>query len=165
MKKRSITAEELLAQLEADPEYQARRTAQEARLSELKAVCAADEAQLVAELRAVGLDIDSIWDLVNNTPHPFLQRRFLGPYPTGNAVLVEHLAKPHHPRIREGIVRALTVKDGGRAVEDALLDQFTLEKDSGLQWVIASALKTAMPYSRRRKLPAIAATLNRARGV
>jgi hypothetical protein len=156
------TAAEFVAQLQNDPEYQALRKSQDAELAKKSAICAADERGLVGELRGLGYDIDSVYDLVNNSPHPILARRFLGPYPAAYPVLIQHLKTQHEPAIREGIIRALTVRDGGRPVEEALLEEFDREKNAHLRWVLANALKTAMPYSRRRKRPDIAAVFQRA---
>jgi hypothetical protein len=154
-----MKAEDLVRRLNADPEYLARRAAIEHQQAELRAECAADEQLLVAEIRERGYDIDSVWDLINNTPHPVLRRRFLGPYPQAYEVLIRHLSLPHHPRVREGVIRALTVKDGGRTLEDVLLREFAAEGEPELRWVLANALRTAMPYHRRRRHPEIAAAL------
>lgn len=153
------TAEQLLAELEADPAWRAQRDARAAELAARAAVLAAEEAQLVAEIRAVGYAVESVYDLVNNDPHPFLTRRFVGPYPVAYPVLLRHLKVAYSRPIREGIIRALTVKDGGAAVEEALLRAFQAESDSQLRWVLANALRTAMPYHRRKKHPAIAEAL------
>ena len=146
-----------MEQLGRDPEYQERRREQDERLARLAAACARDEQMLVKQIHAVGYKITSVWDLVNNSPHPFLPRAFVGPYERAYPILVRHLSLAHHPRIREGIIRALTIKDGGALVEEALLESFRGERDRGLRWVLANALKTAMPYRRRRHLPEIAA--------
>src|SRR5512145_1860901 len=95
--RRAITANELMSQLEADPEWRADRDKRDAVEAELAAQCAADEKLLVAEIRKLGYDIDSVWDFVNNTPHPVLERRFLGPYERAYPVLVAHLNSAHHP--------------------------------------------------------------------
>jgi hypothetical protein len=154
-----MRADEFNKLLDADPEYQARRAEMDRQAAELARICAEDQQMLVAEIRQLGYDIDSVYDLVNNVPHPFLERRFIGPYPDAYPTLVRHLSLPHHPRVREGIIRALTVKDGGRLVEDALLGEFRKESDKMLRWVLANALRTAMPAHRRRKHPEIASAL------
>lgn len=71
-------------------------------------------------------------------------------------MLIRHLQIPHHPRVREGVIRALTVRDGGDAVWQALLQEFNRETNNGLRWVLANALKIAMPYRKRVKIPEIA---------
>lgn len=161
MTKRPKTAGELMKHLESDSVFRAERAAREAKLAELEARCAADERDLVSEIRAHGYDIDSVWDLVDNAPHPVLERRFIGSYQAAYSTLVAHLRLPHHRRVREGVIRALTVKDGDRAVEGALLDEFQTETDPELKWVLANALRTAMPYHQRRKYPEIRETLSR----
>ncbi len=155
-KKKPKTAAKLMAELEVDPEYQAQQQAQEAELSRLKEICAQDEAELVAEIRAVSCVVESVWDLVNNNPHPFIERCFVGSYPTAYPVLIKHLSLPHHERVREGIIRALTIKDGGLGLEKALFTQFEMERNPKLRWVLANALKTAVPYHRRKKHPEVA---------
>ena len=159
MTRKRITAGEVMAQLESDPEYVKQRALRDARTSILEQECRTDEALLVRKVRAIGYDIDSVWDLVNNAPHPHLSRRFVGPYSGAYSTLLKHLEQPHHPRIREGIVRALTVKDGGPQVEEALLSAFRKELDASLRLVLSNALRVAMPYSRRRRLPEIKAVL------
>ena len=159
-KRKPVTAAELMAALEADPEWVAQRDAKEREREAQRKVCATDEHDLVREIREAGYDIDSVWDFVNNTPHPILERRFLGEYPAAYPILVRHLSIPHRKEIREGIIRALTVKDGGSQVEATLLECFQSETDDYLRWVLANALRTAMPYHRRRKYPEIRAMLN-----
>jgi hypothetical protein len=159
-KRKPVTAAELMAELKSDPDWVARQNAKERESEEKRQDCAADEADLVQEIRAAGYDIDSVWDLVNNTPHPILERRFLSEYPHAYPILVRHLSVPHRKEIREGIIRALTVNDGGPEVESALLNCFESETDINLRWVLANALRTAMPYHRRKKYPEIKAVLN-----
>ena len=160
-KHKPITAGELQAQLEADPEWVACRDAGEREREAHSHACAADEAELVREIRGAGYDIDSVYDLVNNTPHPTLERRFLGEYARAYPILVRHLLIPHRKEIREGIIRALTVKDGGPDVETALMDCFQSEAEDYLRWVLANALRAAMPYHRRKRFPEIKRVLNR----
>lgn len=153
------TAEQVLAELETDSAWRAQRDARAAELAAHDAGLAAEEQQLVADIRAAGCDVDSVYDLVNNDPHPVLPRRFIGPYPIAYPVLIRHLELPYSRPIREGIIRALTVQDGGAAVEEALLRAFQAESDPQLRWVLANGLRTAMPYHRRKKHPQIAEAL------
>src|SRR3989442_416403 len=80
VRKKRISASELRSQLEADPDWVAKRDKREREREELSKVYRADEAMMVAEIRRIGYDIDSVWDLVNSAPHPSLVRRFIGPY-------------------------------------------------------------------------------------
>jgi len=165
MRKKPVTAGELLRQLESDPAWVAEHDRRERERSAAEAACRSDEAHLVREIRALGYDLDSVWDLVNNSPHPFLERRFVGPYDRAYGVLVAHLEVQHHPKIREGIIRALTVRDGGEGVASALFREFEREPMQELRWALANALRTAMPYRRRRKHPAIARALKGGSGL
>ena len=64
--------------------------------------------------------------------------------------------------MREGIIRALTVRDGGPEVSAALFREFVSETDPLLKWVLSNALRIAMPLRERRKHPEIAACFKRA---
>lgn len=59
------------------------------------------EAPLVEELRTAGFEVESVWDLVNTST----------PYPTALPILLQHLGRPYPDRVREGIARALAVRD------------------------------------------------------
>jgi hypothetical protein len=67
MSKRSSgpkTAAELMAELQADPEYVARQRQRDAELQRKTAAWRQAEAPLVEELRAAGFEVESAWDLV-----------------------------------------------------------------------------------------------------
>ena len=150
------TAKELLDALATDPEYLELRARKDAELAAFVAEFAHEERMIAGEAKALGYGISSVWDFVNNTPHPVLERTFIGAYDRAYAMLIRHLQVPHHPRVREGIIRALTVRDGGEAVWQALHQEFIREPDKELRWVLANALKVAMPYRKRAKFPDIA---------
>lgn len=154
-----MRADDFLRQLESDPEWVARRDERERdhalNVAKHRAKLEADEMVMINEIRAAGYDVKSVWDLVNNTPHPFLERNFVGEYPNAYPILIKHLEKDHIREIREGIIRALTVPDGGNEVAWALLKQFETERDRELKWVIANALRTVMNRSARKKFPEI----------
>lgn len=48
-----------------------------------------------------GFEVDSAWDLVNTST----------PYPAALPILLEHVERPYPDRVREGIARALAVRD------------------------------------------------------
>src|SRR5687768_11938915 len=124
MPRRKITAGELMETLAKDPEYVARAAERDRQIEQRKLEFAKEEAPICDEAKTLGYRITSVWDFVNNVPHAFLARPFTGPYPNAYPLLVRHLGTPHHPKLREGLIRALTVRDGGRLVIDALLEQF-----------------------------------------
>lgn len=148
-----MRAEGFLCELENDPEYQARHAEQARMQAERRAILGADEATLVAEIREQGYNVDSVYDLVNNIPHPVLERRFIGPYPKAYPVLVKHLSIPHDPAIREGVIRALTESNANEIASEALLREFESETDPNLRWVLANALRTVLTRSQKRKHP------------
>ncbi|MEM1223989.1 MAG: hypothetical protein AAGH40_14660 [Verrucomicrobiota bacterium] len=139
------TASELLKELNRDPAYRKMKRDQEKRIKKLGKECDADERELLKEIYEAGIEVGSVYDFVNSGDH----------YPEAYPVLQKHLKLPHHPRIREGIIRALTVKDFGKEIELDLLEELRKEKDNLMRWTIANALKTAMPYHRRKKYPEI----------
>jgi hypothetical protein len=99
MKKKIVTAAELMKRLNADPAWVAARTAEEAERRKREAEYRLEEAPLTADLKAAGFDIESAWDLVNTS----------GPYTGALPILLKHLQKPYSGVIREGIARALAV--------------------------------------------------------
>ncbi len=151
MKRGSITAGELIAKLEADPEFQRKKAERDAQMAVTFERRKKDEAGLVAELRAVGYEVDSVYDFVNTHEE----------YSDAIPILIRHLDLAHEPVIRGGIVRALTIRFGGADVEATLLRHFESEKDHDLRWVFANALKTAMPFARRKNHPEIEAVFRR----
>lgn len=161
MRRKKVTAAQLAATLRESPEYQARVALREDQLRAFAATFQNEEDAIAAEAAQVGYVISSVWDFVNNAPHAFLPRPFTGPYERAYPILVRHLRLPHHQRVREGIIRALTVNDGGSLVADALLAEFVSEKDPSLRWVLANALKQAMPLKKRKQHPEIALVYHR----
>ena len=154
------TAAELLRELEADPEWVAARDERERQLSHKKRFYAAAQTELVSEIRSLGYDVESVWDLVNNSPHPVLERRFTGPYPLAYPVLVRHLGVSHLPKVREGIIRALSVSDASGAAKPALLREFSIESNPELRWVLALALSSLMSAAELSAHPSINAVLD-----
>lgn len=146
-----------MRRLSGDPEYLARVAERDRTIAERAAEYAEEEHLIAREAKKLGYLIKSVWDFVSNSPHPILPRPFVGPYERAYPLLVEHLGVQHHPKVREGIIPALTVKDGGPEVSAALFRAFTSESDPGLKWVLANALRVAMPLRERRKHPEIAA--------
>ena len=128
-----ITAAEHMAQLEKDPEWVARNAEREARLKELEEQFRREEAVLLAELKKIGFNLESVWDFVNTAEK----------YPSAIPVLLRHLSLPYHKRIKEGIIRALTVNYAGPDVLRELIRLFREETDgsgNSLKWVLGNAI-------------------------
>jgi hypothetical protein len=90
------------------------------------------EAPLVDELRAAGFQVQSAWDLVN-TP---------GSYPKAVPILLAHLPRPYPAAVREGIARALAVREascGWEVLTRLYQDEHEVRAKDGLAVAIAAA--------------------------
>jgi hypothetical protein len=101
MRKKQITAAELLARLNADPEWVAARAKEEEERQKRVEEYRRAEMPLTNELKAAGFDVNSAWDLMNKS----------APYAAALPILLKHLPRDYPPRVREGIARALAVPD------------------------------------------------------
>jgi len=111
-KKAAMTAEEFVRQLEQDPEHQAKRARLQHEQEERVASWRAEQTGLLAELRSIGIEAESVWDV--SPEHP--------KYNKAIPILLEHLARPYSERIAEGIGRAL-----GGAPLDSYWERLCLE--------------------------------------
>lgn len=96
----AISATDLMAELEADPEFVARRKAADA---ERAAQAAAREqacGPVVADLRSKGVQVESLWDLYKQPES----------YPQAIPVLLAHLQRDYPERTLEDIGHALPFK-------------------------------------------------------
>jgi hypothetical protein len=103
MSKKWMTLAEHHAQLKAEGRYDAimeRKRLQEEELQKREAELRLAEAPLLQDLLAVGYQADSVWDLVNTAI----------PYPEALPVLLDHLQRPYPDPVRDGIARALAVR-------------------------------------------------------
>lgn len=131
---KEITAEELLRQLESDPEWVARRDETEALRADEERRLEADEQPIVADLQRVGYEVTSVWDL-HSTPRL---------YPKAVPVLLHHLKNVKFlPKTREGVARALSYK-GAPEILPAMIESFQRDPDSSLngpKWAKANAIE------------------------
>jgi len=128
-----LTAAELMASLLKNHEFIARQATQEQQREELERSLHTEEASLVQALAAAGVVVSSVWELVNSAHK----------YPSAIPVLIKHLKTPYHPKIREGIARALTIPEAKPIAARALIEAFQHEPagaDSGVKWALANAL-------------------------
>ena len=126
----SRSAAAFARELADDLQHQARLRAQVSQAEALVRMCAEDEAGLVADLRAVGSPVASVWDLVEQGGA------------SGNAVpvLVTHREHPHHPRVWEGVVRSLATPEARSGALEQLRRVYLRENDSDRRWVVANAI-------------------------
>ena len=102
---------------------------------ELEATLKEDNAKVIEALRAVGIEVSSVYDLVNTKRA----------YPKAIPVLIEMLPLVKSDRIREGIARALTIKEAGPIAAGPLIKAFRSAPDKTdsqrhAKWAIANAL-------------------------
>lgn len=134
--RKPITAAELMAQLNQDPDYVRRREEKDRHFRALHEQLAKAQQPLVAALSNVGVMVQSVWDLVNTSKE----------YKQAIPVLIVHLERPYPWRIREGIARALTVKYAGEDAYTALVREFRKLPDSsdpdqhGFKWALGNAI-------------------------
>lgn len=96
-----ITGEELVRELEADPDYRTRVEVAEAEREERSRLLREAERPIVEDLNGVGESVSSVWDLVNTS----------APYPAALPILLAHLERGGYPdRVMESLGRALAVK-------------------------------------------------------
>jgi hypothetical protein len=143
MKRKSITASELVHALEQDPDYRARMAEREANVDALSQVYRADEAALVAQLRARGIDVESVWDFVSTTDAP----------PDAIPILIAHLSETHHPRVWEGIVRALSTKSARAGAFESLKRFYLTETVESRRWLLANAIGEMAKFTEVKELP------------
>jgi hypothetical protein len=93
----AITAEELMKQLNADPEYRARVAKADAERRAFQEALTRAERPVVADLRAAGLRVRSAWDLYQLPESGEIA------YP----ILVKHLRLDYPGRVLNGIGRAI----------------------------------------------------------
>ena len=93
-----------------------------------------DHRRVVEALREVGVEVSSVYDLVR------ADRR----YPSAIPVLLRFLSENLETNVKEGIVRALTVKEARGIAGKPLIKEFQrIAGSSPLKWVIGNALEEA----------------------
>jgi hypothetical protein len=111
---KNMTVEEVVHQLEADPEYARRKAERERKFQEREAQSRVVQKALLEDLAKAGVNIATVWDLVNTS----------SPYPSALPILLEHLQKPYPDEEREGIARALAVRATRSIGWQILVDEF-----------------------------------------
>lgn len=99
--RRSITAAELMKQLEADPDFVARRIERDRVIEERIAFLKDEQSEIVVELRNLGINVDSLNGLVMRSE----------PYKAALPILLKHLNRNYSAITRATLARALAVPD------------------------------------------------------
>jgi hypothetical protein len=129
-----MTAAELVALKEemrrTDPAYRAQEEAVEAERRQRVQALHEAEQPIVQDLRRAGVDVRSVWDLVNTSV----------PYPDALPVLLDHLHRGGYPdKVMESLGRAMAVRPASFAWE-ALRDLYLSAKGRGEEEGLAAAL-------------------------
>jgi hypothetical protein len=128
-RQKPITAGELMARLEKDPEFQARKAERDREFAERGRPLDAAEAPLVAALRGICLEVVSVWDLLSRDES---SAELVG-------LLLEHFPKDYPDVIREGIARALTCRHAVAVVPD-LIELYRKEPENKAKQGLAVAI-------------------------
>ena len=94
-----VTAADLLAELERDPDYQREDAEREAAFQRRGRELRADEDDMIRELRSVGLKVTSVGDLIDLGAGGLPSRAV--------AILIRHLGMDHETPTRSAIAEAL----------------------------------------------------------
>jgi hypothetical protein len=135
-KRSGKTAAEVSAELNADPAWRAAMERNDAASREREAASRLAEAPLLAGLRQVGINVESVWLLYE-----------VAPYPAAIPVLLEHFERPYDPATREGIARALAVPEASWAWERlrSLLVREPDRRNREVKFALALAVVAAAP--------------------
>jgi len=127
------TAEELMSQLESDPEWVAQRDERDRQRRRRVEQNRHDAEPLRRELCELGLQVESVADLYN--------RRM--PYTPAIPLLIEWLPRIENPDVKESLVRALSVPEARPSAATPMIREFSAAHDSsglGLRWAIGNSL-------------------------
>jgi len=131
-KKPSITAGELLKQLNADPSFRARSAAVEQRQKENRAEYTRAAAPLLSELNERGFRVVTLGEL-----------RAMGRYELAMPLLLEWLPKIAHSGVKNDLIRALSVNWAPPETASVLISEFHKIGPSRIpdfRWILADAL-------------------------
>jgi hypothetical protein len=132
--KKTVTAAELMARLQRDPEYRAREEEKEQARRARIAVNREAAGLIVQELATAGFTVNTVADLHNRRLH----------YPSAIPILLAWLPKVRNLDLKQDIVRSLSVPYAKPAAAGPLIDEFRRSKDAsatGLRWTIGNALE------------------------
>ncbi len=135
-----MPADEWAALLESCPEWVAQRDAREAETQAKEQRYLAEETPLREALHALGYPVKWVWDFVNTAQS----------YPDAIPVLIDHLRRPYSDAVREGIARALAVREARGLAGGAIVE--TLREEGlgqQLRWALANTLTVVADRTNR----------------
>lgn len=134
----------------ACPEWVAEHEAREAAALALKLRSQAEQELLLADLRRAGYRLESVWDLVNTAES----------YPEVIPVLLNHLRRPYGDGVKEGIVRALTLRETRGIAGSAMIEMLHDTPEAGflLRAAVANALTVVADRADRDAIEALIET-------
>lgn len=138
------TADELMAELEADPEYRQRIAARDAAHRERLAENANEFALVRQALDESGLPSEDFGRFTSGR-HQDVIRPSVFDFRAAVPVLLDVLPRVTRPAVKEAVVRSLSTAHARPAAASALLQEFRGTSDAqhpGLKWAIGNALST-----------------------
>lgn len=129
-----------------DPVYQKMKHDRELQIIELRKKLSNDALPLRKDLQKVGLYINTAWDLVNSK----------GPYKEAIPILLRHLSQPYLDRNKEGMARALAVRDASFAWPTLMDEYRAAPNNSGYKMGLGAALAVTLPENEISKLVEVA---------
>lgn len=105
-----------------------------------------EETPLREDLHRLGYPVKWVWDFVNTAQS----------YPDAIPILIDHLQRPYSDIVREGIGRALAVREARGLAGDAII---AVLRESGLgdqlRWALANTLTIVADRSNRDAIKAL----------
>ncbi len=130
------SAAELMAELNADPDYVARMRQRDRQQTENVEVYQRAAAPVLRELVAAGFNVQSLGEL----------RQTGAEYPTAIPILLRWLPRVENAQVKEDLVRTLSVPWAAPEAMPALIAEFKRadgQERYGLRWAIANGLAVA----------------------
>lgn len=145
-----MTASQLMDRLKKNPTWVAQDEARKRKREILDQELRQNQAPLIRDLHSAGYPVRSVYDLVNS------KDSYSGAIP----VLLDHLihSEQYHPKVREGIARALTVAEA-RSELPKIIGAFRKERDSSLngpKWALGNAIEALAEEAQVEEVAALA---------
>jgi hypothetical protein len=136
MAKKLKTAAELLTELNINPDYKRFIKDKEQERYKTEEQLRNEEFDIIAQLKNVGLNVSSVWDLVNAKYS----------YPNAINILINNLQIEYDNKIKEGIIRALSVKEAIGLANPALIEEYNRipKEEMLLRWTIGNTIYTTI---------------------